>query len=110
MRLGGYFFSLKNARGGRGWGNRLSARFPKSSWRMLDVQTALLAPGKNGTVPTARFEMLREGFQECEARIAIDKALVDPQKRAKLGPEVAQKAQNLLDQRVRDLGHATSTL
>ncbi len=54
--------------------------------------------------------MLCEGLQECEARIVIDKALVDPQKRAKLGPELAQKAQDLLDQRVRDLRHATSTL
>ncbi len=108
VRLGGDFFDIKNAKGKRV--GTLSARFPKSSWRMLDVQTALLAPGKTGTVPTARFEVLREGLQECEARIAIDKALVDPEKRAKLGPELAQKAQALLDQRVRDLRHATSTL
>ena len=110
VRLGGDFFPLKNAKGQRGWGNRLSARFPKSSSRMLDVQTALLAPGQKGPVPTARFAMLREGLQECEARIAIDKALMDAEKRAKLGPELAQEAQNLLDQRVRDSRHATSTL
>jgi hypothetical protein len=107
-RLGGDFFGIKNAKGRRG--ATLAARFPKSGWRMLDIQTALLAPGKSGAVPTARFEVLREGLQECEARIAIDKALVNADKKAKLGPEVAEKAQDLLDQRVRDMRRAVSTL
>ena len=38
---------------------------------------ALLAPGKNGPVATTRYEMLREGIQECEARISIEKAIAD---------------------------------
>jgi len=107
-RLGGDFFAIKNSRGRRG--ATLAARFPKSGWRMLDIQTALLAPGTSGAVPTARFQVLREGLQECEARIAIDRALVDAEKRAKLGPELAQKAQDLLDQRVRNMRRAVSTL
>jgi hypothetical protein len=36
----------------------------------------LIAPGPTGPVGTTRFEMLREGFQETEARVAIEKALV----------------------------------
>ncbi len=44
VRLGGDFFPLKNAKGRRGWGNRLSARFPKSSWRMLDVPDRAVGP------------------------------------------------------------------
>ncbi len=35
----------------------------------------LIAPGPKGPVGTERFEMLREGMQETEARIAIEKAL-----------------------------------
>jgi hypothetical protein len=106
--LGGDFFAMKNSQGRRV--GRLAARFPKSAWRMLDIQTALLAPGKTGAVPTARFEVLREGLQECEARIVIDKALVSADDRTKLGPELAKKAQDLLDQRVRGMRRAVSTL
>ena len=35
----------------------------------------LIAPGPDGPVGTERFEMLREGMQETEARIVIEKAL-----------------------------------
>jgi len=37
---------------------------------------SIVAPGPDGPVGTVRLEMLREGMQECEARIAIEKALV----------------------------------
>ena len=70
---------------------------------MLDIQTALLAPGKAGAVPTARFEVLREGLQECEARIAIDKALVSADKRIKLGPALAQKRKTCSTSAFRDM-------
>jgi hypothetical protein len=53
---------------------------------------ALTAPGPDGAVPTVRFQMLREGVQEWEARAALLKAL------AKL-PEEQQKAYaDLLDE------------
>ena len=35
----------------------------------------LAAPGPDGPLATVRYEMLREGLQECEARIALEKAL-----------------------------------
>jgi hypothetical protein len=36
----------------------------------------LIYSGPQGPVPTIRYEMLREGLQECEARITIERALL----------------------------------
>jgi hypothetical protein len=63
----------------------------------------IIMPGREGAIPSARYEMLREGVQECEARIFIEKALTDQSRRAKLGPDLAAHAQELLDERVRAL-------
>ena len=108
-RIGGDFFPvLKNAKG-RVVGS-LSARFPKSTWRQLGIRTATLARGQDEPVATARFEMMREGLQECEARVFIEKALTDEKKRAKLGEEFATKVQELLDNRARNMFRAVSAL
>ena len=58
---------------------------------------ALLAPGPDGPLGTARFEMLREGIQECEARITIEKALVA---NSLPGP-LAEECRGLLLERIR---------
>ena len=60
----------------------------------------LLDPGPTGPVATTRYEMMREGMQECEARIAIEKVLTDPALKAKLGDDLATRAQQLLDDRI----------
>jgi hypothetical protein len=76
----------------------LTARYPESNWNQLSMDTAteaLLAPGPDGAVPTERFEMLREGVQECEARIFIEKALLGN----KLDTATARKCRALLDER-----------
>ncbi|HUW58823.1 MAG TPA: glycoside hydrolase domain-containing protein [Planctomycetota bacterium] len=68
-----YWPVIRNARGrraGRAW-----ERYPKANWRNLNITDNLLAPGRDGPIATARFEMLREGVQECEARIFIQTAL-----------------------------------
>ena len=65
--------------------------------------TGLLAPGPDGAVGTSRLEVFREGLQECEARIAIESALVDEARKAKLGPALAARAQEVLDHRHRCL-------
>ncbi len=57
----------------------------------------ILAPGPDGAVATVRYEMLREGLQECEARIAIEKALVA----GDLGDDLARRCTDLLKERVR---------
>jgi hypothetical protein len=68
-----YWRVIKDAKGrrmGQAW-----ERYPKANWRNLNITCSLLAPGKDGPLATARFEMLREGVQECEARIFIQTAL-----------------------------------
>jgi hypothetical protein len=47
--------------------------------------------------------MLREGAQDLEARIFLEQTLLDPDLRAKLGDDLAQRSQQLLDDRVRAL-------
>ncbi len=74
------------------------------NWAQLNLTTstgAVLAPGPQGAIPTARFEMMREGIQECEARIFIERALLDKDLRAKLGDEKAGRFQAMLDERTR---------
>lgn len=88
--------------GDRGSLNNIVGRYV--NWSQLNLTTStgsVLAPGPNGAISTARFEMIREGVQECEARIFLEKALLDKDLRAKLGNEVAGKLQALLDERTR---------
>jgi hypothetical protein len=63
----------------------------------------LLAPGKDGPLATLRLEMLRATAQECEARILIEKALLDPARKARLGEALAKRCQDVLDERQREL-------
>jgi hypothetical protein len=66
-----------------------------SAWTgnlMLNCSScALLAAGPDGAVSTARFEALREGLQDCEARIAIEKVLVDAELRKRLGADLVKR-------------------
>ena len=55
----------------------------------------------DGAVPTVRLEMIREGLQECEARIYVEKALLDEGLKAKLGEALAVKCREALDERIR---------
>ncbi len=74
-------------------------RYPESYWHSLNIGAYLLAPGPDGPVGTARLEVFREGIQECEARIAIESALLDPAAKERLGAELARRAQEVLDER-----------
>jgi len=78
---------------------KVADRYPQSSWRNLDLYTALLAPGPTGPVATARLEFLREGIQECEARIFIEKALTDDGLAAALGDDLAGRCREALQER-----------
>jgi hypothetical protein len=66
----------------------------------------LLAMGKKQPISSIRFEMLKEGIQEAEARIAIEKELLDPAARAKLGEELAGRCQAALDRRTTEIVRA----
>ena len=74
---------------------------PNCSWGSLTHGPAWLAPGTDGPISTERFQMGLEGIQECEARIFIEKALTDEVRKAKLGKELAQRCQAILDERTR---------
>lgn len=67
---------------------------------MLSGGEPLLAAEPTGPVATVRYEALRLGTQEAEARIYIEKALLDNAKRAKVGDALAKRCLEVLDDRV----------
>jgi hypothetical protein len=104
-RIGADFWpALRDGRGRRS--GFAFSRFPENQWRGLDITNWLLAPGPDGPVGTARFENLREAVQECEARIVVERALLDDDRRRRLGEPLAERAQALLDERQHALWRA----
>ena len=81
--------AMRDARGNRS--GTVGSRYPHSSRRNLDLFSSTFAPGPDGPVATQRFEALREGIQESEARIYIEKALTDEALLAKLGDDLAKQ-------------------
>ena len=101
-RLGGDFWdAIKNKRGLRE--GQAFARYPENHWRGLNINSWFLAPGPDGPVATSRLENLREGLQECEARILIESALLDAGQKERLGADLAGRAQAALDDNQRAL-------
>jgi hypothetical protein len=80
----------------------LVLRYPRG-WHNMSITKVRnwLAPGPEGAETTMGFEMLREGVQECEARIFVEKALLDAKSRARLGDSLAARSQEVLDRRLR---------
>ncbi len=85
-------------------------RITRGNWVQLSLGDrgvgAILAPGRNGPVATARFEAFREGLQETEARIFIEKALTNPELKNALGEDLAARAQKELDDRSLAIEHS----
>lgn len=80
-------------------------RYQQSNLSQLSLDTsstAVLHPGPSGALSTIRFENIREGVQECEAKIFIEKALLDRDSRAGMG-EKAAVYEELLKKRIRAL-------
>jgi len=101
-RLGAEFWPVFKNRRGSKIGSVVD-RAPESYWHSLNIMAWMLGQGPAGPVATARLEVLREGVQECEARIAIESALTDEAAKARLGNDLAGRAQEILDQRQRCL-------
>ena len=99
-RLGGDTWSVVKDKAGKRLA-RAWERFPNASWGYLNCNSATLAPGPDGAVATVRYEALREGLQECEARVAIEAALTDPALKAKVGDELAKRYQDVMVERQR---------
>jgi hypothetical protein len=107
----GMFFRLLMEWNIAGWQNgvgRVPADFfpqpacdPKASWGNAGLRRNWLSAGADGAIPGSEFVLLREGIQECEARIFIEKALTDEARKARLGSALAEKCQQLLDERTR---------
>jgi hypothetical protein len=82
----------------------IAGRYPEAAWGQLSLQNTtqhIFGRGKNGPVPTVRSEMYRESLQEVEARIYVEKALLDAEARTLLGEELCKRARALLDERIR---------
>jgi hypothetical protein len=108
-RLGGdWWRAVKDSRGRRR--GTVRQRYPQSSWRNLDANIPMLTAGPDGAVATYRFEIFREGLQECEARIFIERALTAPELKEKLGPELARRCEQTLRRRTQLLMKAGSGL
>ena len=78
------------------WHEGLSTPIP-------DANQSVLAPGAAGPISALRFEMLREGTQETQAVMLIARALYDPAQRARLGEDLAGRAEDLVFDRAVDL-------
>ncbi|MHC4915600.1 MAG: RNA polymerase sigma factor [Planctomycetota bacterium] len=105
-RLGTDFWLVLKDKRGRG--SPLCGRYPECHWGQLKISTAtaaILAPGKKGAVATERFEMLREGLQETEARVFIERALVGK----KISGEPAARLQKMLDDRTKEFLKASKS-
>ena len=100
-RFGADFWpALKNKRGQRV--GVVSSRYPDRVWPTLGIEfgtPAVLGAGKDGALSTARLEMIREGVQECEARIFLEEALLDDGRKAKLGEALAGRCRAALNER-----------
>ena len=82
--------------------NSIGARYPESDWSQLNLDRGtevILAPGPRGALATENFEQIRQGLQESQARIFIEKAILAK----KLDPELAKRCQDLLDLRTHHL-------
>ena len=101
-RLGGdYWNAIRDKRGQRA--GQAFSRYPENFWRGLNIGSYFLAPGPDGPVGTSRLENLREGVQECEARIFLESVLLDAEKKERMGADLAQRAQTVLDEHQRAL-------
>ncbi len=96
-RMGGdYWWVVRNSKGERA--GAVPALYPEDTWHDMDIDDYFLAPGPNGAVATARLEYMKEGLQICEARIALEDALLDDEKKAKIGADLAKRCQEALDE------------
>ena len=112
-RIGADYWQTVRGKDGRRSGYA-HTRFIEGTWSgggiQLNLTNSVLAPGPTGPVATNRLLALNEGIQDCEARIVIEQALVDPALKAKLGPDLAKRCEEALDRRLDSLWKSFSNL
>ncbi len=102
-RLGADFWKVLKDDRGRAR-DTLAGRYPESYWGQLNLNyciPSILGRGPTGPLPTVRSEQFREGLQETEARVYLEKAIVNDDTKAKLGDDLAKRCRDLLDERIR---------
>jgi len=107
-RLGADFWVVLRDRRGR-LRSSLAGRYPESYWGQLNLNYGipyLLGKGKNGPLATVRSEAFRENIQEVEARVYIEKALLENQAGTVLGEDLVARCRKALDERIRMGLHA----
>jgi len=89
-----FWYVLKDKRGRlRG---TIQARYPATGWRNLDwMLRSFTVAGPDGALSTCRTEMMREGLQECEARVLIERALDS----GKLGGDLKKRCEEFMQER-----------
>lgn len=103
-RIGGDFWYSVPTKGG---GKRVITDRRPDMWHAISMNSgdspvlSILWPGPDGPEPTVRMQLLREGMQDAETRIAIERGIADEASRAKLGPELVKRCVALLNQRLR---------
>jgi len=110
-RIGADYWKAVKTAGGRRVacaGDRFAAGAWSGGWINLAVCNSLLAPGPDGPLATTRLVAFTEGVQQCEARIAIERALVDERLKARLGPALADRCQKSLDLRLHKMWRTLS--
>ncbi len=102
-RIGGDFWIVMKDHRGR-LRSTLAGRYPESYWGQLNLNYCIphiLGKGKTGPLATVRSEAFREGIQEVEARVFIEKAIVIKANRARVGEALAKRCRAFLDERIR---------
>jgi len=97
-RIGADYWKM-DTKSGSGGAGTFYLRYPHSSIGQTGMASncaALLAPGPKGPVTSARFENVREGIQNAEAVIFVQKALLAE----KITAALAKKTWQILDERV----------
>jgi hypothetical protein len=102
-RLGADFWPVVKDERGRIRGT-LAGRYPEACWGQLNLNNGVphcLGRGKDGPVATARSEGFREGLQEIEARVYLEKAILDDALKDTLGDDLRKRIRDTLDERIR---------
>jgi hypothetical protein len=109
-RVGADFWPV--LKGPRGRGKSIAGRYPDGRWHQLSISAStltVLEPGPSGAVSTVRFEAIRQGVQECEARIYIEKALTNDALRRRLPNALARRCRRILDDRTQRIRAVAAT-
>ncbi|MCX7804303.1 MAG: DUF6067 family protein [Planctomycetota bacterium] len=107
-RIGADFWPVLKDERGRIRGS-LAGRYPEAAWGQLNLNFCIpyvLGRGRKGAVPTVRSEAFRESLQEVEARIYIERALLDDEAKNILGEELMARCRAALDERIRMCLHS----